>query len=342
MKKLLYKTILFTLVSVLSFGFISCSKDSAKNTVSIGVFVPGIVADSPTYANLVEGVKEGVDLYNASLAEGGKKAVCQVLEAGTNQSEWGPKITALCASGSYEVIISSNEALPELVAPITAKFPKLKFILIHGFYEGNPQMYCVNYDQREQVYVSGYLSGLMSKSHKVAVVAAQEYPAMNNILYPYYARGAADAVNGTTCDFRIVGNWYDASKGAEITDALCASGVDIILPICGGASRGVISSAKEHGAHLSFIDADAFVKAPGTIISSCATKQAQACKEAVLQYLKGETPWGTTRSVGMRDGYIEFVQDSQYYVEAVPESVRTKVASLVTSLCDGSLSVPEL
>ena len=44
----------------------------------------------------------------------------------------------------------------------------------------------------------------------------------------------------------------------------------------------------------------------------------------------------------MRDGYIEFVQDSQYYVEAVPESVRVKVASLVTSLCDGSLSVPEL
>ncbi len=335
-------SLILSFAAALTVLFSGCSGKKESNALSIAVFVPGIMADSPTYANLAKGVQVGIDEYNASITDESKKAKVYIMEAGTNQAEWSTKLTALAADGSYGAIISSNPSIPELAQEIVKQFPEQKFVLLDGALDGNQNIACISYDQKEQTYLSGYISGLLSKSHKVAVVAAQEYPVMNNILYPYYALGASDAVAGTTCDFRVVGNWYDGTKGAEITDALAQAGVDVIMPICGGAAQGVISSAKENGILLSFIDENSFAKAPGTVISSCSTEQALASKEATLAYLNGKTEWGKTKTVGIKEGYIKFIQDDPLYVSNVPEEVRNTMSSLVKQLTDGSKEIPQL
>lgn len=339
-RKILLLAVTLT-VAAAGISLTSCGKKNIAKAPYIGVFVPGIMADSPTYAKLAQGVISAVEEYNAKISDENFKVKYDIMEVGTNQAEWSVRLTEATALGKYDVIVSSNESLPEIAEPITRQFPDQKYIIMHGKLENNSSIYCINYDQKEEAYITGYLAGLYSRSKKVALVAAQEYPAMNNIFLPYYAKGAKDA-GDCSCAFRIVGNWYDASKGAEITDALNAEGVDVILPICGGASQGVISSAREHGIHLNFFDENAFVKAPGTIISSCATKQMEATKEAVLQYLEGKTPWGTTKDVGIREGYIEFVQDDPLYEEAVPEEIRIQVRELIESLQSGKISAPVL
>ncbi len=323
--------------------FSGCTKSSSKQKgTSIAVFVPGIMADSPTYANLAKGVQAGVDEFNAGISDEKKKVELYIMEAGTNQAEWATKMTSLAADGSYDVIISSNPSIPELANELSKKFTQQRFVILDGALEGNKNIACVSYDQKEQTYLSGYISGLMSKTHHVAVISAQDYPVMNNILHPYYARGAADAVAGTTCEYRVVGNWYDASKGAELADSLYSAGVDVIMPICGGASQGVISSAVEHGIYLSYIDENSFQKAPGTVISSCATKQQRAAKESTLDFLNGKTSWGTTKLVGLKEGYIEFIEDDPLYESTVPSEIRDKMKSLVKGLSDGSISVQAL
>ena len=99
MKKiLLFTTILFAFLSV---GF---AKGAGKK--SVAVFVPGIIDDSPTYNMLVQGVKAAVEEKNQGLSKKNRTDLF-VMEAGTNQAEWGPKITALCAEGRYDVIISA-------------------------------------------------------------------------------------------------------------------------------------------------------------------------------------------------------------------------------------------
>ena len=338
--------LILTLCVALPLVTAGCAGGKKSQAPSIAVFVPGIIADSPTYANLVAGVTEAVETYNGILTATGepeaKHAKMHIMEAGTNQAEWGTKLTSLAATGEYDVIISSNEALPELCAPLTAQFPSQKFLLLHGQLNGNPNIACVNYDQREQCYLSGYISSLMSKNHKVALIAAQEYPALSNIMLPYYARGARDAVSGTTCDFRIIGNWYDASKGAEIADALIASGVDVILPICGGAAQGVIASAREHNIYLAFNDSGAFEKAPGVIISSCYTKQKDAASKLTSDFLNGTVAWEKTLNAGFAQGYIEFDDHSPLYESTVPETVRTHMNELLRNFKSGKLQVPNL
>ena len=318
----------------------SCSSGSKVQQKSIAVFVPGIISDSPVYSMLSDGVKAAADEFNSGKAEADKVPVT-VLEAGTNQAEWGAKLTALAASAKYSLIISSNPSMPEIISPISKKFPQQKFIMLDAFAEGNQNMATVRYNQREQSYLSGYISALMSKTHKIGLIAAQQYPVMDNVILPGYKEGADAAVAGTSVDYRIVGNWYDASKGAELAKAMAGTGVDVILPICGGASQGVISAAKELGFYISWFDNNGFTKAPGCVISSTVMQQAKMAQEAVSDYLNGKTAWGTARTVGIKEGYIEFIQDDPLYISTVPQNVRSKVAAVVDSLKKGTQSLPQ-
>ena len=329
------KNRLFTIIfaAVLSFGF---AKKSDK--LSIAVFVPGIIDDSPTYNMLVQGVNAAVEEKNQALPKKTKIELF-VMEAGTNQAEWGPKITALCAERKYDVIISSNPSLPDLVEPILKQFPNQKFILMDATKEGNNNIHTVCYNQYEQSYITGYIGGLMSKSHKLALIAAQEYPVMNNIIYPYFEKGAKAADSSSTVDFRIVGNWYDATKGAEIADAVAKKGVDVILPICGGASQGVITSAVNNGIYITWFDNNGFAKAPGTIISSSVMEQKKMSYNITKEFIEGKTPWASAKMVGIKEGFVDFVQDDPNYIKAVPQDIREKMASLLSDIRSGKVEI---
>ena len=333
--------ITFSLLAFSTFILAGCSSKETSHAPSVAVFVPGIMADSPTYAHLAQGVQEGIDEYNKDKADESKAKV-YIMEAGTNQAEWATKLTSLAAAECYDVIISSNPSIPEIADTLTQQFPNQKFVLLDGALTGNDHIACLSYNQKEQTYLAGYIAGLVSTSHKVGLISAQDYPVMNNILYPYYKRGAEDAYEGTTCEYRVVGNWYDASKGAEIADSMSKTGIDVILPICGGASQGVIASAKENNIHLAYIDDNSFAKAPGLVICSIYTAQVNAAREAVLDYLNGNTQWGTTRTVGLQEGYIGYVDDDPLYISTVSQEVRDKMQTLLKGLLDGSIKTPQL
>ena len=313
--------------------FTSCKAVSSKK-LSVAVFIPGICADSPTYAMLRDGVIKAVDDYNYNKADE-KKADLYVLEAGTNQSEWPAKITALAAEAKYDVIISSNPSLPEIVTPIIEQFPEQKFILLDAECSGNANICTMCYNQYEQAYLAGYSSGLFTKTHKLALVAAQEYPVMNNIIFPYFEKGAKAADSAASVEFRVVGNWYDGNKGAMIADVLYQSGVDVMLPICGGASQGVINSAVNNGFYIAWFDSNGFDKAPGNIISSSIISQDKLAAAVTTEFLNGKTQWGTAKMLGVKDGFVDFVQDDPLYEKTVPADIRQKMAQLVEAIKSG-------
>lgn len=334
----------------LIFIFTGCNKKNEKDTISVAVFVPGIMADSPIYNMLAQGVTSAVEEYNSNV-EDEKKVNITILEAGTNQAEWASKITALAASELHDVIISSNPALPDIIAPLTVQFPKQKFIILDAFYEGNKSIATIRYNQREQAYLTGYIAALISTANtedlpfanpepKLGFIAAQEYPVMNEILLPSFIEGAKAANPDSSVEFRIVGNWYDAAKGAELAKALYKEGVDVILPICGGASQGVISSAKDLGFYITWFDDNGFSKAPGYIVSSSVMAQERMAKEITLRFLDGSLEFGKAETVGIPEGYVDFVQDDSLYIETVPADIRLKMKNLVNSIKSGQLLLP--
>jgi len=163
---------------------------------------------------------------------------------------------------------------------------------------------------------------------------------MNSIILPAYREGARAAVPDCEVDFRVVGNWYDATKGAELARAMYNAGVDVIMPIAGGANQGVIAAARDAGFYIAWFDDNGFQKAPGLVVSSSLMAQERLAYEKTRAFLQGTLKTGEPVTLGIRDGYVSFVDDDPLYRETVPEAIRAAMKSLLISIEDGTLSLP--
>jgi simple sugar transport system substrate-binding protein len=315
---------------------------------TIAVFVPGFMAGSPIYAMLAEGVRQAAAEYNAA-NPGAPQAVVAVIEGGTNQAEWEPKISALAAGGAYNLIVSSNPSLPAIVSGVSEKFPRQKFILLDGELEGNPAVYSLRYNQREQAYMAGHIAALAAgelaaaggpgTGKRIGLVAGQEYPAMNDIILPAYREGAQAAEPACSVDFRVLGNWYDAAKGAELAAEMIRGGAGTILCIAGGANEGIVQAAAEAGAKAVWFDINGYAIRPGTIVGSAILRQDRAAREKTLLYLEGALPFGKAELVGAAAGYVDFVEDDPLYLQALGETSRKKQAELCAKIRSGALNL---
>jgi len=324
----------------------SCKKkdsSSPDNAAAIGVFVPGISSGSPVYEMLVEGVLSAVEEYNEKSGDSKKPFVTvTVIEGGYNQAEWENKITAMTASGSYSLIVSSNPSLPDIVSKVSQKFPQQHFLLLDGELKGNPRVYSLRYNQREQAYMAGYIAALETERYgaerKVGLVAAQEYPVMNNIILPGFLEGAKAVHPAYGVDFRIVGNWYDAAKAAELAADMIQGGVRVLLCIAGGANEGAVNAAKDRDAKVVWFDNNGYGIKPGTIIGSAVIRQDFAARTQILRYLAGNLPFGSCEIMGLSDGYVDFIQDDPLYLETVPADIREKQAAMIEEIRRGKLT----
>jgi simple sugar transport system substrate-binding protein len=263
-----------------------------------------------------------------------------VIEGGFNQAEWEPRITAMAASGNYDLIVSSNPSLPVIAEAVSAKFPRQRFLLLDGELSGNPMIYTLRYNQREQAYMAGHIAALVAEaagSSRIGLVAGQEYPAMNGVILPGYGEGARAVRAESVVDFRVVGNWFDAGKGAELASDMIRGGAAVILCIAGGANEGVVQAAAEAGAKVIWFDTNGYAIRPGTVVGSAVVRQDKAAYEKTKAFLEGRLPFGSAEVLGVAEGYVDFIEDDPDYIAAVSPEVRERQAVLMGQIRSGAL-----
>ncbi|HSV56026.1 MAG TPA: BMP family ABC transporter substrate-binding protein, partial [Magnetospirillaceae bacterium] len=224
---------LFAAVLAASLALTSCArKDGAAEAETarpafkgVAVFVPGVASGSPIYEMLVAGARQAVEAVPGT--------AFRVVEAGFNQAEWLVKLTALAASGEFDLIVTSNPAMPELCAQVAKSYPGVRFFVADSFLAGNPAIHTVLYNQLQQGYIAGYLAGLITTSDlpeanpalKAGMVIAQTYPTLDKLIRPGFEAGLAAVDPRITLEVRVVGNWYDANRAAELASSLIEAGV---------------------------------------------------------------------------------------------------------------------
>jgi simple sugar transport system substrate-binding protein len=307
--------------------------------LNVAVFIPGVVAGSPTYEQIVAAADK--------MAAAGS-ITSKVVEGGFNQADWPEKVTSLAATGSYDLILTTNPSMPGICADVAKDFPSQKFAVVDGMLAGNAQIYTLLYNQVEQGYFAGYLAGLVTKSTmkgankdlKVGAIVAQEYPALTVEMIPGYTQGFKAIDSKITLDYRIVGNWYDATKGADLANSMFDSGVDVILCIAGGAGQGVIKAAQDRGKYVIYFDADLYSLAPNTIVGCATLDQARATTEVLKKAIAGSLPYGTADIVATKDGYVDFADKNPLYTKAVTKDVLDKMAVMLKQFRTGAKSLP--
>jgi riboflavin transport system substrate-binding protein len=312
--------------------------------IKVALFVPGVRAGNATYDGMARGVEKAVaETPGATL---------KILEAGFNQAEWEEKLTSLAADDDYDFILTSNPSMPDLCAKVGAGFPGRKFICLDGYLKGNPQVYTVLYNQVEQGYVTGYLAALATtssmpganKDKKVGFLIAQHYPVMDRIIIPGFERGLQAVDPAIKVDLRVLGNFYDAAKAAELAKSMIGAGCDVILPICGGANEGVYKATTAAGSYAVVFDGDDFARAPKAILGCTVLHQDELAYAKLKAAFAGKLPFGSSDIVAMKDGYIEFLDKDPAYIANVPADIRAKMADLVARIKGGKLvlALPQL
>jgi simple sugar transport system substrate-binding protein len=311
---------------------------AGTDSFSILVYITGMTAGSPVYELLAQGAE--------SFAASRDNVTVKVYEAGFNQAEWEEQLTSLVASGEYDLVLGANPSLPEICVNVGKKFPKQKFIITDAECGGSDQIVTYLYNQYEQSLFLGYLAGLITTGNmprvnaakKIGFIAAQEYPLLNKHIIPGFIAGARMADPVIELDFRIIGNWFDANKAADLARSMIDSGVDVFASIAGGAAQGMVRAAEEKGAYVVSHNVNEYETAPGVIVGCGIIEQKKLVEEILADALAGKIAWGTAKTVGVRDGYISFASDDPGYTSYIPEEIREKLDAFLADIKVGKIA----
>ena len=277
--------------------------------LTVAVFVPGVASGSPIYEMLVAGANKAVAEFPG--------ASVKIVEAGYDQSVWLEKLRDLAASGEFGLIVSSNPAIPELAAKVAEDYPAQRFFIADAYLAGHPSIHTVLYNQKEQGFIVGYLAGIVTKEASrggklaAGLVAAQRYPTLDRLIQPGFEAGLKAADPSFVLEYREIGNWYDANKASELASSLYASGVQVILPIAGGAGQGVVAAANERGRSVVWFDGAGYGLGPKSVIGCATLAQDKLVYERVKALLGGASLYGKADIVGVKDGYVGFDPDGE-------------------------------
>lgn len=338
--------------------FVSCTaKDSAKpqqegqgKAFSVLVYITGVAAGSPTYEMMAEGARE--------FASENSNVTVKIYEAGFNQAEWEEQLRSMVAGGEYDLVLGSNPSLSEICASVGSAFPAQNFIILdatlprEGVYSGTPRIFTCLYNQYEQALFLGYLAGLVTTGimphanteKKIGFIAAQEYPLLSRHIVPGFLAGARLVDPGIELDFRVVGNWFDANKAADLAAGMINSGVDVFASIAGGAAQGLVRTIQERGAYTVNFNTNDYSQAPGYIVGCGIMMQKKLTKEVLADFAAGKIQYGTGRTVGVKEGYLDFIFDDPGYRDYLPVEIKDQFKGFMDSFRAGRVeyTIPPL
>jgi basic membrane lipoprotein Med (substrate-binding protein (PBP1-ABC) superfamily) len=157
------------------------------------------------------------------------------------------------------------------------------------------------------------------------------------VILPGFELGLRSVDPDATVDFRVLGNWYDAGRAAELASSMYATGSHIILPIAGGGNQGVIAAARERDTYIVWYDTNGLSTAPGVVIGSTFVALDQAAYERTLSAIAGELAFGEAEVLGVADGYVGFVEDDSLYTRHVDDGVREEMSAILAKMRQGEL-----
>ncbi|MBE0635931.1 BMP family ABC transporter substrate-binding protein, partial [Candidatus Bipolaricaulota bacterium] len=268
-------------------------------------------------------------------------------EAGFDQALWPEMLYTFAASGNYDVIYTSNEALGPLCVEVIKQVPDVKFIVNDSYVVGNDRLFTTFFNKWQQSYLFGYLMGLISVSdmenvtidRKIGLVYGQHYVMMDDLIIPGIEAGAQAVDPAFSLVTAMLGNWYDAAKAEQLANSMADQGVDVFGAIAGSGNAGVLSSAVNKGLYVLWYDSDGFDKAPGTVVCSFITDSEAATTRNLENLVAGTLAWGEPEVLGAEEGYIYVPIRDARYVSSLPEDIRIQFEERYHEIVSGELEI---
>ncbi|WKC77885.1 BMP family protein [Borreliella turdi] len=333
--------ILFTIFHLYLFVyliFLKKRKVDISNKTNIALFVPGVISGSPSYKEMYDSLFEFKKKH--------ENLEIKVLEAGFNQSEWIEMLEKLLTSKKYDFLITTNNAMQDIVDSVSSNYPYAKFLIFDSLVKNtNNQVYSVSYNVAEEAYVLGYYVGLFLKEYKsglgnVALIAGQDYPVMRDYIYSYFKKGIFDVGTHSEVYYRTLGNWHDSNLAKLLSDSLIKdSGTLVILPIVGPAVEGVLSSVRENNISAVLFDSEDYLDNKENIIGSGITNQKYYVSYILDKALKSEINYGKSDIFGIKHKGVLFNFLNVFYLEQTSQKLKEDLLKKIEEVSANGIKI---
>jgi basic membrane protein A and related proteins len=243
-------------------------------------------------------------------------------------------------TGNYDIILA-HSAYHEAVRVLAPEFPDIAWLFTGSGNEpigGNA--YWGDVFIHEPSYLAGMIAGSLTKTNKLAAVAAFPFPNVNGPVNAFYD-GAKSVNPDITMTVTYIESWFDPVKGKEAATAQIATGVDIIY-----AERfGPFEAAQEAGilAFGHFLDQNPL--APDIVVASPMAMWDANIKNIIevwWQYTVNGVPYNAP----MERIVFSFIEGgsalSPYhgFANVIPQDLQDKVEETRQKILSGELKIP--
>ncbi len=217
---------------------------------------------------------------------------------------------------------------------VARDFPQRRFAII-DMVVPLPNVQSFVYREHEGSFLVGMLAALASKTGKVGFVGGQDIPLVRKFQCGY--EQGAKYVNPKVQSFTAMTGttnaaWTDPPRGAELTKAQIAQGVDVVFSAAGSTGFGIMQAAKDAGIYAIGVDSNQNHLHPGTMLTSMVKR----VDLAVLQAFRGITP-GVT-SLGLKEGALDYAVD-EHNTKLLTTEMRQRVEAAKADIVSGKLKV---
>jgi basic membrane protein A len=231
-------------------------------------------------------------------------------------------------------IISIGFAQASALQQVAKDFPKTQFAIIDAKVD-LPNVQSVLFKEHEGSYLVGAMAALVTKTNKVGFVGGMDIPLIRKFQCGYeqgakYANPKVQTVAAMTGTTNAA--WTDPPRGAELTKAQIAQGVDVVFSAAGTTGFGIMQAAKDGGILAIGVDSNQNHLHPGTMLTSMIKR----VDLAVQQAFKGIKPGVTV--LGLKEGGVDYALD-QHNAKLVTPEMKARVDQAKADIISGKLKV---
>ena len=236
------------------------------------------------------------------------------------------------ARREYDVVIGHGGEFQEAARHVAKKYPETLFVVNNGS-TTSKNVAVVSIDLAQVGYLTGYISGKMTKTGKVGYICAQKIKQYVDLGLSYEKGFKAARPNGAAYT-AWTNDWDDIAKGKEAALNQINQGADVIFPTMDNATIGSLQAVKEKGVYAIGMYYDAYSDWPDIILNSAIVDWSQAMSELFAPVKQGRKLEGKKYLFDLN--YPKVLNIGTYH-PSVPDAVKKEVSALLEKVKSGEI-----
>jgi basic membrane protein A len=191
----------------------------------------------------------------------------------------------------------------------------------------------------EAAYLAGMLAGGITESNTIGGSAGQDVPLCHAELEAFEA-GAKRTNKQVKMIDSYIGDWNDAAKGKQATQAQIDQGADVVLACGGGPATGMAQAIKQADISGFGYVGNMDSQAPKNMVGSVMYNLEPYFKAAVDDVRNDSFRPAKSYKYGLADGGVDLHLNDGYAVKEIPADVMNEMEKVREQIRSGEFKVP--